>query len=258
VTFTFTCLGCSNSQHESCSLKAELAPGVCCCAGKYRPPTTKQIDDACREGFIVLYGDRRVTGAVLHRTNEVTIKGRVWINLEDDYSWHYVPAGDVVITAKVGRRRRKVMPTGKRAPGSPSHLKLAAKKGAQSPPKKDASSETAKEKLKTGKIETVDEEMTGQKLLPGAERKAHTAIEKQALVVERAKTAKTRATRKFNEETDILTKMMLEADIPQQDLPDGREAFIDREPVAKVRDKKEPKSTRTQAHEEIDDEEDES
>lgn len=95
----------------------------------------------------------------------------MWINLEDDRTWHYVPAGEVFITDKVGRRRRKVMATGKRAPGSPSHIK--AKKGAK--PATSTDGESAKKdaeppkKKKSGTSVVVSRTGAKQGELPGVE-----------------------------------------------------------------------------------------
>lgn len=231
-----------------------------------KPPTAKQIDDACRAGFVVLYGERPVMGAVPHRRLEITIKDYLWVHLADDRTWHYVARDSIVITDKqLGSsegERRKAMATGKGRPGRITHIKDkqaekqkaadAAPPPTPAEPEPDEIAEKARERLKEGGVKLKSVEADGQMIIPGQEKKVHTAIEAQALVVERAKTAKSRANRKFNEETEILTKMMLGAGVPQQDLPDGREAFIDREPVAKVRDKKDPKNTRTQVHEDID------
>lgn len=81
------------------------------------------IDEACRLGFKVFYGDRQIMGAVAHRAAEITIKGRLWIHLGDDLTWHYVKAGEVLITNKpFTMKRGETMATGKRQDGRSSHV----------------------------------------------------------------------------------------------------------------------------------------
>lgn len=131
-------------------------------------------------------------------------------------------------------------------------------KGRQTGPKDLAAK--AKERLAEGSLRDVSEEPDGQHRIPGMPRKTHTAIEGQALRVAKAKTAKTRANRKFNEETDILTKMMIEAHMAAgepMDISNGLETLLDQEPKAVVRKKKDPKNTRPQAHEGDEGDEDE-
>lgn len=215
-------------------------------------PTAAQIDKACRDGLFVFYRNRQqILGAVDRRRFDTPIAGKIWIHRESDMAWEYVYASSVTITdEQFERKDRKHMPVGKGRPGAVSHIK----------DKKKDSAKLAKELVAKGQVREVAEESDGQKLLPGQLKKAHTAIEAQAFVVEKAKKAKGRANLKFNQETELLTKMMLEAGINEQDLPgpDNLIAEIDREPKAVVHKKKDPKKTRKspgEVAEEADDEE---
>lgn len=90
--------------------------------GAIKPPTTRQVVEACRLGFQVFYNERPVMGAVAHRQIELTIRGRIWVHLSDDYTWHYVPAGEVVLTTKRVKQRKESTMTGKSRPGAVSHI----------------------------------------------------------------------------------------------------------------------------------------
>ena len=224
--------------------------------------TPKFIDDACRHGLLVWTGNRQaISGCQLEVKGVRAGQGKVWICHQDSREWEQVSLTNIVIE----NRKGAIMPAGKGRPGAVTHINRSKDANAKPPRVEEVEVEEpvepdeallkARELLKEGGVRLKKEEADGQLIMPGQEKKVHTAIEAQALRMNKAQIAKGRATRKFNEERDILTKMMLEADTQSMDLPHDLIAEIDREPKAVVHKKKQPKNIRTQPQEEVGDEE---
>lgn len=92
--------------------------------------------------------------------------------------------------------------------------------------------------------ELIDEEpATGQKRIPGQERKGNKKIEAQAMVVRDLQTQRQDLLDEEIKQRDKLTQMMQKAGVEQYDIPDtDLEAVIERgEPKAKVHRKKKVK-----------------
>ncbi len=223
--------------------------------------TAKQIDDACRQGLFCFVGNREgISGAVTVYNNQPADKGNAWVSMKSDRSWRQVPLTSISIDHPKG----ETMPSGKGRPGAITHI--IKKDGTKKRVEQDAAEqqlepelnevdaeilEKARERLKEGGVKLKSVESDGQMIMPGQEKKVHSAIEDQALRLNKAELNAGRARRKVNEERDILTKMMLEADVPTQDLPHGLVAEIDREPKAIVHKKKQPKNIRIQPSEDL-------
>lgn len=173
-------------------------------------PTAKQIDDACRAGLFCFYSNRQgILGAVAHRTAEITIKGRVWVQRECDQAWEYVDAGSITITSEKVRRRK--MPQGKGRSGAPSHLKLAKKGGGK--PSPDSKSEGAAEATPASRTPQASFTRSGpgkQDELPtmSTSERRSPEIEEAAERWEETKLAKAKAVKAHQEADDILVTVM--------------------------------------------------
>ena len=206
-----------------------------------KPPTARQIDDACRKGFFVFTSNRQqILGASNEYKFRVANKNKVWINMERDGEWREVPLRDVIITTEVFGQKEDGMLKGKREGGRPAHHGSAKKVGSgkSAGVKKAAKLVKKSEKAKPEDNVEVNEDRHGQLRVPGTERKTNPKVEKQALLVYDLQTARMDAAKEENAARKVLTRMMKDAGIGEQDLPDDLIAELETDPKAKVHKKK--------------------
>lgn len=241
-------------------------------------PTAMQIDKACRLGFFVYVGNRQgIYGAMpanmLPRgtmadpdaeflrmaseqdaANKAGKTDQVWVHMMSSWRWELVDEASVIITSETMKEDNDML-KGKRGP-KPGNRKPSARE------KKEAAEKAATKKaaklLKSGKTEEVNEERSGQMRIPGSPKKINSAIEKQSMVVYELQSARMEAAKAEQDARKVLTKMMVDAKIEEQDLDDDLIVELEREPKAKVHKKKGSKKAAGEQGEEgeEDDEED--
>lgn len=223
-----------------------------------RPPTAKQIDEACRLGRFVFIGNRQqISGASAtrqiwrptHQRNEVVpaAKDKVWVRLSRTREALEVDASSVIITSETFGRSSNDM-KGKRGP-KPKSLNRKQQKERDD----KVASKKAARLLKASKTQEVTEERSGQKRFDNMPKQINAAIEKQSMVVYELQTERIAAQKAESAARKILTKMMVDGKIPSQDLEDDLIAELEYEPKAKVHKKKNSKAGKVTGEQGLDD-----